>query len=1705
MRKNSKGFTLIELLASMVLLGILFALGLPAIVQLVSNSREKMFISDAKAMIALTEYKMRSRSIVIEKPSAGDCIVFSLNYLDNSDFDDTPNRGEYMKFSSFVVVKNVGGNMEYSVNLVEKKDNAYKGIVLSTLDDLKKKSTKELVKTIKKSELVSVEGVGGLAILNESFINSNLKENTISLIESTYNYPDSGGYDISSDDVSTPVIKRATLSSTSLKAYNSLDTTLTIEVTDEDTPLHKIKVYYKYTAKANEDFPIPGTDTAHGYCTGNDCKIYTEKIDLSTVNNPSNGNKKFTYGDTVYLNVLVEDDEGNQARKRIQYPIHTNKPPEFEVGNEGSVTKRPEDLFNLYKAIVHINVKDDMDDLSELRGCVLVDPKNKTCPADKIKPYNDLFDAEGNYNIDFCTKNCYYNESVANRTKKVVVVMIDTLGASSSAEFEYELYHNDAPSVNVSMTSNYETFLADSDKKSLTATVVVTVDDDLTLPENISYEYYDKRKPNDKKTGKFPDNGILQIPSFTFSGSYDGLDRTFVIKVYDEFNLSNDADNQEFIYSNVYVDDLPKISDFKITGNDKVCDHCTIGYGNPGALKVKYSYNIVDDITPKENLRYCISERENTCKSDSNYVNYETFMAKADEYTFSASSGRQNTPYDGTSRKLYLFVTDRTVTGSKPGRSAQASYTLYNNTAPKLVGVNVVSANEDLHDFNTYVSFEVEDDLTLEGDIQVELSVKNKDSSAAGIHKYSNTIKMKYSEMFEESSLYPFKVGKTYGGDTMLITIKVTDSYNVSTSQTMEYRIFNNAAPVIKNFSISRLSYPCTTIGDPDYLEKKDMCDGNSYGYVANIEAEDINPDDSSNVTNDLLMCISDDNAVDGEGKNFCDDINNYVEYSTIYSGFLVAHLDKKEYEEANDVRSVSLHVRDLLGEEVTNTKTYKIYENQGPSIVDDSVKVESRASLSSNPVVAGDPTYNTMDVDFTVKAIDEFDDEDTLGQKICYRIGNNISEICASDDYVAFSETTTVYLRADPNSRQYSIYSYIVDSHGKFVTTDAVSYEASENKGPTINSFSVESQQKPCDKTYTKNDEEVEICPLSSGGTNTYIAKIDAMDSEDDLSDLSVCISDVQSDCTTVTDNEKFVGYTDSYELEITNPSEDYTQTRDSVTIYAAVADSSGNITHTNTIYKLYQNHAPVVTVDPTATSDIDSYLTEDMEDEFSAINIKRIKYHIEVDDDFDETETITQKICYKRDYDTTEYCASSDYKEFATDSIVELNAATYEGQKYYVYSKIKDSKGKENTSSIVEYKLYTDKDPEVVIYTIQNDKTLGYNADEVSFGFIVKDLFDEYKICIKDNDSNCTNSEFSDYFDGSSYCPHKISLKFPGWDYTDKDALNNKKIYITIKDKNNKTIKKNAKYKIYKACDSVTAEDDNERLYPGDDSISEKYSVFRNYCVKSIQGEVGYTVTAVQTPPNDDPVDPDAPTNPETPVTPETPEEPEDPNEPETPGVEIDELDFDIVTHGADGDTGGENGGEGTSEERKFTEDYEYIPPDNGEEPEDPEEPGEDFDPEEETEKLDGSITTYNCKGMCYRQNNDTEFTVPYNRVITYYDKYFDSVACSRDVQEETKDFYCDYKTCFYNRKKETYEYMAIVRNEMEDPDGWTFQDPDGEDHILTTYYPVYLTSYNEEEKKIQFSPTTYRVPTNFEDYDQFKYNWKDMDTYIVADIGE
>ena len=131
MRKRKNGFTFVELLAMLAIIGVLMIVTIPNISGMLKNQRLDKYKRDAISMVESAKVKA-NRDRVLVKPKNRECIVFSLNYLNDDDnIVKGPNGGLYDQFDSLVVYTRVGSKYKYFVRLVEETDDNRTGIKLT--------------------------------------------------------------------------------------------------------------------------------------------------------------------------------------------------------------------------------------------------------------------------------------------------------------------------------------------------------------------------------------------------------------------------------------------------------------------------------------------------------------------------------------------------------------------------------------------------------------------------------------------------------------------------------------------------------------------------------------------------------------------------------------------------------------------------------------------------------------------------------------------------------------------------------------------------------------------------------------------------------------------------------------------------------------------------------------------------------------------------------------------------------------------------------------------------------------------------------------------------------------------------------------------------------------------------------------------------------------------------------------------------------------------------------------------------------------------------------------------------------------------------------------------------------------------------------------------------------------------------------------
>ncbi len=142
---NKKGFTLIELLATIAILALLMLVAVPNVMSTIDKNKQDTYVEDAKKMITLAEYEVRSDSSIELPTTSGNCIVLLLSSLDLSDFNEGPEGGSYDLQNSYVVIARNGSSYEYYATIIENYDGSTRGIPLTSRSDLNKENARNNV------------------------------------------------------------------------------------------------------------------------------------------------------------------------------------------------------------------------------------------------------------------------------------------------------------------------------------------------------------------------------------------------------------------------------------------------------------------------------------------------------------------------------------------------------------------------------------------------------------------------------------------------------------------------------------------------------------------------------------------------------------------------------------------------------------------------------------------------------------------------------------------------------------------------------------------------------------------------------------------------------------------------------------------------------------------------------------------------------------------------------------------------------------------------------------------------------------------------------------------------------------------------------------------------------------------------------------------------------------------------------------------------------------------------------------------------------------------------------------------------------------------------------------------------------------------------------------------------------------------------
>ena len=100
---KNKGFTLVELLAMLVVLGVLMTVTIPNIAGILGNQKKNIIKNDATTMVETAKVKV-ARGYVKKPKNNNECVVMSLNYLNDNDNITFENRGEERVHNIFKLI-----------------------------------------------------------------------------------------------------------------------------------------------------------------------------------------------------------------------------------------------------------------------------------------------------------------------------------------------------------------------------------------------------------------------------------------------------------------------------------------------------------------------------------------------------------------------------------------------------------------------------------------------------------------------------------------------------------------------------------------------------------------------------------------------------------------------------------------------------------------------------------------------------------------------------------------------------------------------------------------------------------------------------------------------------------------------------------------------------------------------------------------------------------------------------------------------------------------------------------------------------------------------------------------------------------------------------------------------------------------------------------------------------------------------------------------------------------------------------------------------------------------------------------------------------------------------------------------------------------------------------------------------------------------
>lgn len=616
--------------------------------------------------------------------------------------------------------------------------------------------------------------------------------------------------------------------------YNSLNVKVFVNGSDDVTPNSNLRVrivegntdqIYRYDANG-----IPFR------LSGNyDGQKRTLKVTLiDECNHQSN---TVTYSDyTVYKNIPPQIDSisimsnGYACNNSDECPI---------VNNNGTVTSGGN-----AKASVYINILDDLDsdDLyNNIKVCISENRANCNNEAN-FKPYSEY--ATGTIFTFDAGNATPYNGS----TKTLYVVSKDSEGAVSESSKRYTLYKNKAPEITGFSVHSEDRPFVSTDNNSLNLTFFLQADDDILDLNDLQYTIQTEGSSEVVEKKSLAEYDETKGLKYHVAGTYDGGERTIVLKVYDNYSAGSEPSTQKY---KVYKNKPPEISLLKTEIDEQTGEEvqvsveneidiiqsseCLSSYkcpylaedANGKGQKVSVIFEATDDIDgvagieeddglEQGEMTVCVSETEADCTAanSTHYVPYKQFVEEEREYIF--NKGMTN-PYKSQykNKTLYVYLRDSgglTTHVSKP-------YTLYTASAPKFIDEEVdavtqhvtkypsitpvgidqidessgIAVNGRTATYNMLVVDDFEDSINLETSICYKKVGSEDECSWSAYKPYEDTVEINFDDT------------NSYNGEEYEIYARVRNSLGIvaTTSTPLKYKVYKDDKPRILSIAAS--------------------------------------------------------------------------------------------------------------------------------------------------------------------------------------------------------------------------------------------------------------------------------------------------------------------------------------------------------------------------------------------------------------------------------------------------------------------------------------------------------------------------------------------------------------------------------------------------------------------------------------------------------------------------------------------------------------------------------------------------------------------------------------------------------------------------------------------------------------------------------------------------------------------------------------